>query len=151
LKFSLTILAFGNAKTTRNNNSSRFGKFIELNFNQAGFLSGASIVSYLLEKSRVIRQGEKERGFHIFYQLIAGATPDQKNNLALKDPSTYQYLNKSGCTTVHNMDDAAEFKDLLKALEIMAFSKDEVDAVLAMIAGTFKKCRNLTFRYFATR
>lgn len=114
-----------------------------MNFNQAGFLSGASIVSYLLEKSRVIRQGEKERGFHIFYQLIAGATPDQKNNLSLKDPNSYQYLNKSGCTTVHNIDDSAEYKDLLKALEIMAFTKEEVDSVMAMIAGTI--FRNVVF------
>jgi len=127
--------AFGNAKTTRNNNSSRFGKFIELNFNQAGFLSGASIVSYLLEKSRVIRQGDKERSFHIFYQLLTGATADQKKNYKLSEPMSYNYLNKSNCTTVTNMDDRAEFQGTLTAMQIMALKPEEIESVLKIVSG----------------
>src|SRR6476660_1172510 len=83
--------SFGNAKTTRNNNSSRFGKFIEIQFNAAGFISGASIVSYLLEKSRVVRQAKNERSFHIFYQLLSGASNDQKKAFYLDKAEKYEF------------------------------------------------------------
>ena len=106
-----------------------------MNFNNAGFLSGASIVSYLLEKSRVCRQGEQERSFHIFYQLLTAATPEQKNNWSLTEPKDFNFLNKSGCYTVKNINDTEEYKDTLKALEIMAFSKTEIEQLLAIVAG----------------
>jgi len=100
--------SFGNAKTLRNNNSSRFGKFIEIQFNNAGFISGASIVSYLLEKSRVIRQQENERSFHIFYQLIAGANEEQKKKFHIQKPNTYHFLKNSGCYAINGVDDAKD-------------------------------------------
>jgi myosin heavy subunit len=106
-----------------------------LNFNQAGFLTGASISTYLLEKSRVIRQGEKERSFHIFYQLLSGASADQRKNLYLKDANSYEYLNKSGCTTIHNVNDTQEFKDTINAMQIMAMKPEEIDSLLRIIAG----------------
>jgi len=127
--------SFGNAKTTRNNNSSRFGKFIEIQFNTAGFIAGASIISYLLEKSRVVRQAQNERTFHIFYQVLAGVTSEQKKTLRLEDPSKYNFINKSGCYTVKGIDDKEEFNSLLKAMDIMNFTPKEKEDVLHIIAG----------------
>ena len=71
--------AFGNAKTVKNDNSSRFGKFIRINFDTSGYIAGANIETYLLEKSRAIRQAKDERSFHIFYQLLTGSTEQSKS------------------------------------------------------------------------
>jgi len=126
--------SFGNAKTIRNNNSSRFGKFIEIQFNQAGFICGASISSYLLEKSRVVSQAGVERGFHIFYQLLVGASADQKKAYRLRGTGDYEYLNKTSLT-IKNVDDKVEFDGTIKAMTICAFKPDEIDGVLRIIAG----------------
>jgi myosin-1 len=102
--------AFGNAKTIRNNNSSRFGKYFEIQFDSSGDPKGGKITNYLLEKSRVVTQSKNERNFHIFYQLIAGASNDTRAELGLNDPNQFNYLSKSGCLTVDNVDDAEEFR-----------------------------------------
>jgi len=127
--------SFGNAKTLRNNNSSRFGKFIEIQFNNAGFISGASIVSYLLEKSRVIKQAENERAFHIFYQLVAGADEEQKKRLHIQKPNTYGFLKNSGCFSINGVDDAKDFQDLRTSMGIMNFTPEEASNVFDVIAG----------------
>jgi len=127
--------AFGNAKTTRNNNSSRFGKFIEIQFNNAGFISGASIVSYLLEKSRVVWQAEKERNYHIFYQLITGSTSDEKKQLSLGPMENFEYMNKSGCYDIAGVNDAQEFKDTRNAMTIMGISNEEQQSIFRILAA----------------
>jgi len=103
--------AFGNAKTLRNNNSSRFGKFTLLNFDKAYHISGGRVSNFLLEKSRVVRQQEGERNYHIFYQLVAGATDQLRKRLSLPGASeakSFNYLNQSNCLKVDGIDDAYE-------------------------------------------
>ncbi|XP_056283447.1 myosin VIa isoform X5 [Pseudoliparis swirei] len=89
--------AFGNAKTVRNNNSSRFGKFVEIHFNEKNAVVGGFVSHYLLEKSRICRQSKEERNYHIFYRLSAGASEDMRQQLHLSSPDTFRYLNR-GCT-----------------------------------------------------
>lgn len=125
LEFNPVLEAFGNAKTIKNNNSSRFGKFIELQFNAGGQIAGASTLIYLLEKSRVVFQAKTERNFHIFYQLIAGATPEEKQKLHLTRCEDFNFLNQSGCTTVKYTDDAKEFEHSVRAFDILNVSEEE--------------------------
>ncbi|XP_062952216.1 unconventional myosin-VI isoform X1 [Cynocephalus volans] len=89
--------AFGNAKTVRNNNSSRFGKFVEIHFNEKNSVVGGFVSHYLLEKSRICVQGKEERNYHIFYRLCAGASEDIREKLHLSSPDNFRYLNR-GCT-----------------------------------------------------
>ncbi|XP_043398478.1 unconventional myosin-VI isoform X3 [Chelonia mydas] len=89
--------AFGNAKTVRNNNSSRFGKFVEIHFNEKNLVVGGFVSHYLLEKSRICVQGKEERNYHIFYRLCAGAPEDIRQKLYLSSPDNFRYLNR-GCT-----------------------------------------------------
>lgn len=102
--------AFGNAKTLRNDNSSRFGKFIEVQFTNSGTICGAMIRTYLLEKSRIVRQIEGERNYHIFYQLLAGLSENERAELGLGVANDYFYLNQSNCVSVDNVDDAQVFQ-----------------------------------------
>ncbi|XP_071965798.1 unconventional myosin-Ie-like isoform X2 [Antedon mediterranea] len=127
--------AFGNAKTVRNNNSSRFGKYVEIQFTVGGEPDGGKISNFLLEKSRVVSQNVGERSFHIFYQLINGTTDQQKSQLGLTTPEYYYYLNQSGAYTVDDMDDAKEFRDTLGAMDIIGISEEDQDCVLACVAG----------------
>ncbi|KAI7868147.1 P-loop containing nucleoside triphosphate hydrolase protein [Spinellus fusiger] len=114
--------AFGNAKTTRNDNSSRFGKYMEIQFDDSANIIGAKIRTYLLERSRLIFQPETERNYHIFYQLCAGAPSSEKKELDLGTFNDYHYLNQSGTGTVPGVDDAAEFEVTQRALSTVGLS-----------------------------
>jgi myosin protein heavy chain len=127
--------AFGNAKTLRNDNSSRFGKFIRVQFNAGGIICGANIDTYLLERNRVVWQAKGERSFHIFYQLCAGASIEMKKKYSLGPPETFGYLAGSGCVNVPGVDDRKEFAHTCEAMEIMGFSEEDIDSVFRIVSG----------------
>jgi myosin heavy subunit len=113
--------AYGNAKTHRNPNSSRFGKFMKLQFtdDKKFSLYGASIETYLLEKSRVVFQMKGERNYHIFYQIIKGSTPEERKEMCVEAGCDgFKFLSMSGCTEVPQFDDVAEYGDVLNALKV---------------------------------
>ena len=101
--------AFGNAKTVRNDNSSRFGKFTEIQFNADGRISGAAIRTYLLERSRVVSVNDPERNYHVFYQLCEGASEEEKTALHLRPANEFRYLNKSSCFDLKGVSNAVEY------------------------------------------
>ncbi|KAL0481267.1 myosin heavy chain [Acrasis kona] len=127
--------AFGNAKTLRNNNSSRFGKYFEIQFDNKGDPVGGKITNYLLEKSRVIMQTQGERNFHIFYQLCAGADQSIRDEYGISQASDYHYLNQSGCYTVDNIDDASEYNDTIKAMDTIGINAHQRKEILKLVAG----------------
>ncbi len=117
--------AFGNAKTVNNNNSSRFGKYIEILFNHAGDPVGGRVSNYLLEKSRVVGAAPNERSFHVFYQLARGASTQERQALYLEEPSYYRYLSASNCYTVAGIDDLADWKEVQSAFQTMGITDTE--------------------------
>jgi len=137
--------AFGNAKTVRNNNSSRFGKYVEIQFSRGGEPNTGKISNFLLEKSRVVSQNQGERSFHIFYQMLAGATPEMKEGLGLSTPDYYYYLNQSGTYKVDGTNDKKEFDDTLHAMSVMGITEENQYHVLSIVAGIMH-LGNITFR-----
>ncbi|KAI0474079.1 P-loop containing nucleoside triphosphate hydrolase protein [Xylariaceae sp. FL0804] len=136
--------AFGNAKTLRNNNSSRFGKYLQIHFNSRGEPVGADITNYLLEKTRVVGQITNERSFHIFYQFTKGASENYRSMFGIQKPETYAYLSRSKCFNVDGIDDLAEFRDTLEAMRIIGLSQGEQDEVFRMLAAILW-CGNIHF------
>uniref|UniRef100_A0A8C9FHT1 Myosin-9 n=1 Tax=Pavo cristatus TaxID=9049 RepID=A0A8C9FHT1_PAVCR len=116
--------AFGNAKTVKNDNSSRFGKFIRINFDVNGYIVGANIETYLLEKSRAIRQAKEERTFHIFYYLLSGAGEHLKTDLLLEPYNKYRFLS-NGHVTIPGQQDKDMFQETMEAMRIMGIPDEE--------------------------
>nr|AAB53061.1 myosin [Acetabularia peniculus] len=127
--------AFGNAKTMRNNNSSRFGKFVEMSFGDYGFVRGASIAVFLLERSRVVSINPPERSYHIFYQLTKGATQHQQQKYRLKPPEQFRYLAQSNSFSLGDRDDVEEFRKTMEAMRIVGLTELEQDSVLRIVAA----------------
>ncbi|VAH16717.1 unnamed protein product [Triticum turgidum subsp. durum] len=134
LESNPVLEAFGNAKTVRNNNSSRFGKFVELQFDQNGKISGAAIRTYLLERSRVCQISDPERNYHCFYMLCA-APPEDRERYKLGDASLFHYLNQSNCIKLDGMDDSSEYIATRRAMDIVGISSDEQDAIFRVVAA----------------
>uniref|UniRef100_A0A8C2BH63 Myosin, heavy chain 11a, smooth muscle n=1 Tax=Cyprinus carpio TaxID=7962 RepID=A0A8C2BH63_CYPCA len=140
--------AFGNAKTIKNDNSSRFGKFIRINFDVTGFIVGANIETYLLEKSRCIRQAKTERAFHIFYYMVAGAKEKLREELLLENFNNYRFLSAGHVQIPGNQDDEM-YEETMEAMDIMGFTVEERTDVLKVVSTVlqlgnieFKKERN---------
>ncbi|XP_037545904.1 myosin-9 isoform X2 [Nematolebias whitei] len=140
--------AFGNAKTVKNDNSSRFGKFIRINFDVNGYIVGANIETYLLEKSRAIRQAKEERSFHVFYYILTGAGDKMRSDLCLEDYKKYRFLS-NGHVTIPGQQDKEMFTETMEAFRIMSIPEEEIIGLLKVVSAvlqlgnmTFKKERN---------
>ncbi|XP_046899859.1 myosin-11a isoform X3 [Hypomesus transpacificus] len=140
--------AFGNAKTIKNDNSSRFGKFIRINFDVTGYIVGANIETYLLEKSRCIRQANTERAFHIFYYMVAGVKDKLREDLLLENFNKYRFLS-AGNVSIAGQQDDEMYEETMEAMNIMGFSEEERMGILKVCSSVlqlgnieFKKERN---------
>ncbi|MEQ2273961.1 Unconventional myosin-VIIa, partial [Xenotaenia resolanae] len=147
--------AFGNAKTIRNDNSSRFGKYIDIHFNKRGAIEGAKIEQYLLEKSRVCRQvwlqdnfnalqallypasmkAYDERNYHIFYCMLKGMTVDEKKKLGLSKATDYTYLTIGKCTVCDGRDDLKEYSNIRSAMKVLMFTEKENWEITKLLAA----------------
>ncbi|KAF7804577.1 myosin-6-like isoform X2 [Senna tora] len=134
LESNPVLEAFGNAKTVRNNNSSRFGKFVEIQFDQMGRISGAAIRTYLLERSRVCQLSDPERNYHCFYMLCA-APPEEVQKYKLGKPSTFHYLNQTNCYELEGLDESKEYIATRKAMDVVGISSQEQDAIFRVVAA----------------
>ncbi|NP_001356294.1 unconventional myosin-VIIa isoform 4 [Homo sapiens] len=127
--------AFGNAKTIRNDNSSRFGKYIDIHFNKRGAIEGAKIEQYLLEKSRVCRQALDERNYHVFYCMLEGMSEDQKKKLGLGQASDYNYLAMGNCITCEGRVDSQEYANIRSAMKVLMFTDTENWEISKLLAA----------------
>ncbi|RVE69092.1 hypothetical protein OJAV_G00074390 [Oryzias javanicus] len=136
--------AFGNAKTIKNDNSSRFGKFIRINFDVNGYIVGANIETYLLEKSRAIRQAKEERTFHIFYYLLTGAGDRLRNEILLENYNNYRFLS-NGNVTIPGQQDKDLFNETMDAFKIMSIPEEEQIGLLKVVASVLQ-LGNMSFK-----
>ncbi|KAK4241242.1 hypothetical protein C8A03DRAFT_30583 [Achaetomium macrosporum] len=127
--------AFGNAKTTRNDNSSRFGKYIEIMFDKGTNIIGAKIRTYLLERSRLVFQPLKERNYHIFYQLVAGVSDKERQELGLLPIEQFEYLNQGNTPTIDGVDDKAEFVATKQSLKTIGVNDADQAEIFKLLAG----------------
>ncbi|XP_072701634.1 unconventional myosin-IXb isoform X3 [Ciconia boyciana] len=128
--------AFGNAKTAHNNNSSRFGKFIQVNYLENGIVRGAVVEKYLLEKSRLVSQEKDERNYHVFYYLLLGVNEEERKEFHLKQPEDYFYLNQHNLKIEDGEDLRHDFERLKQAMEMVGFlsaTKKQIFSVLSAI------------------
>lgn len=129
--------AFGNARTVRNDNSSRFGKYIEIRFTEEGHIQAAKIEQYLLEKSRIVAQSHNERNYHIFYCMLAGLTAEERKSLQLAEISAgkYYYLSQGACSSLKGGCDAKDFANIRSALQVLFFKPAEVWDIFTLLAA----------------
>lgn len=126
--------SFGNAKTIKNNNSSRFGKYLEIHF-QDGLITGARTTEYLLEKSRIVTQSSDERNYHVFYELLAGLTDIEKEKYGLQTSDKYFYLNQGSSAEIEGKNDGQDFRFLCAAMQVLGFTNEEQDTIFRILAS----------------
>ncbi|XP_043281933.1 unconventional myosin-XV isoform X2 [Venturia canescens] len=126
--------SFGNAKTPRNDNSSRFGKYLEVHFRD-GVIVGGRVTQYLLEKSRIVTQASEERNYHVFYELLAGLDQQLRDKYGLLTPDKYFYLNQGGSCEIDGKNDTEDFKALLSAMQVLGFTSEEQDTIFKILSS----------------
>ncbi|KAH8118887.1 chitin synthase [Phellopilus nigrolimitatus] len=134
--FSVLLDSFGNAKTLLNPNASRHGRYLELHFTERGRISGAKVLAYGLDKSRLTRLAHEERTYHVFYQLLAGATSEERDRLNMEDPSDYALLASSGCYRLPGgpfSDDATAMTELRTAMRTLGFKAKHMTAIFNLL------------------
>uniref|UniRef100_M4A5S1 Myosin X, like 1 n=1 Tax=Xiphophorus maculatus TaxID=8083 RepID=M4A5S1_XIPMA len=130
--------AFGNAKTVYNNNSSRFGKFIQLHFSECGNIQGGCVIDCILT-NRVVRQNPGERNYHIFYALLAGASKEDKSLYFLEDPAeSFHYLSQSGCLKDKSLNDKELYNSVMEALKVLGFTEEEIRDMFKLLSGVLQ-------------
>ncbi|KAI3741926.1 hypothetical protein L1987_59605 [Smallanthus sonchifolius] len=134
LESNPVLEAFGNAKTVRNNNSSRFGKFVEIQFDKHGRISGAAIRTYLLERSRVCQISDPERNYHCFY-LLCAAPPEEVEKYKLGDPKTFHYLNQSNCYQLVGINEAQDYLATRRAMDVVGITDTDQEAIFRLVAA----------------
>ncbi|XP_042230048.1 unconventional myosin-XV-like [Homarus americanus] len=134
LEASPLLESFGNAKTIKNDNSSRFGKYLEVYFKD-GVITGARITEYLLEKSRIVTQAHEERNYHVFYELLAGLPEESKAKYGLTSADKYFYLNQGGSCQLEGKYDGEDLQALLSAMQVLGFSTQEQDTIFRILAA----------------
>lgn len=137
--------AFGNAKTARNDNSSRFGKYVEVQLAPDQSIAGAGVRTYLLERSRVVQIAWPERNYHIFYQLLDGADEVEREELRLREPDRFRLLSRSGVYTLESRSNAAEFKKTKDAMRFVGFTDNQMLSTFRAVAGVLH-LGNITFK-----
>lgn len=127
--------SFGCAKTLRNNNSSRHGKYLEIKFNNQFEPCAGNITNYLLEKQRVVSQIKNERNFHIFYQFTKGASDAYRQTFGVQKPEQYVYTAAAGCISADTIDDLQDYQETLKAMKVIGLGQEEQDQIFRMLAA----------------
>lgn len=127
--------SFGCAKTLRNNNSSRHGKYLEIMFNTQFEPCSGKITNYLLEKQRVVSQIKNERNFHIFYQFAKGASDNYRKIFGIQPPDHYLYTSSAGCISVDTIDDITDYKETLNSMKVLGLSQEEQDQIFRMLSS----------------
>ncbi|KAI9204657.1 P-loop containing nucleoside triphosphate hydrolase protein [Polychytrium aggregatum] len=135
LEANTVLESFGNAKTVRNNNSSRFGKFIQIHFDKNTRIIGAGIINYLLEKSRVVKQAKTERNYHVFYELLRGSNEDERSKYSIEDPEAYYYMSQSGCIDLHGVSDEKNFEKLKLAFTVLKMETEDIESTMRTLSA----------------
>ncbi|XP_028640649.1 unconventional myosin-IXb isoform X16 [Grammomys surdaster] len=141
--------AFGNAKTAHNNNSSRFGKFIQVNYLESGIVRGAVVEKYLLEKSRLVSQEKDERNYHVFYYLLLGVSEEERQEFQLKQPQDYFYLNQHNLNIEDGEDLKHDFERLQQAMEMVGFLPATKKLIFSVLSAILY-LGNVTYKKRAT-